>query len=83
MDTQIEKTQGQRLAEKLVEMSADVTSEDRKEATKKFKKNPETIARYLKGQALNPDFSVKLIAYFSERINKRELILMEAQDTHD
>jgi hypothetical protein len=70
------KTQLDQANELLKELAINVTSEDKKEAEKKYSRF--TIATYLKGEAKDLDIAVDLIGIFKKRIQERDKLLKKA-----
>lgn len=62
-------------SQKLVAISENVVSDDRKAAEKEFDVSYFTVHRYLKGQVKNIDLGVRLYEFFNERIEKRKAAL--------
>lgn len=69
------KTQADRLSEKLLQIKVDVTKDDRTEAVKQLGLTIQTISNYLNGKVWENDTAVKLIEFFSKRIAKREKVI--------
>lgn len=65
-------TQAERLAAILVQLKPDVSAQDRKDACDKLQTTNANISRYLKGQVLDNDTAVKMIAFFRKKIAERE-----------
>lgn len=64
-------TQAQRLGNKLIGLSVDVTSEDRIACTKELEVSKTTISNYLNGKIRDNDTAVSLITFFTKRIESR------------
>lgn len=74
-----EKTQAQRLAERLELLKTDITKLDRKEAKKKFKLSTDMLSRYLTNnpETTSSDTAARLIEFFKDRIDKREQVIQD------
>ena len=65
------------LNKKLSKIAVNVTSEDRKKATSQLDLTRQTISNYLNGKGESIDTGVKVLQFFSNRINKRAQALAE------
>lgn len=63
-------TQLDRANSALIALSADVTTEDRREAETHYSEF--TIVQYLKGRGKNLDTAMALLDFFRKRINNRD-----------
>jgi hypothetical protein len=69
------KTQSERLAEKLQELKVDITKDDRDKAVSQLGLTIQTISHYLNGRVRQNDTAAKLIEFFSKRIARRDKVL--------
>ncbi len=74
--TSNELTQKERFSAELKRIQPDVTASDRSEAMLSLGiKSPMTISDYLNGKVRDNDTAASLIAFFKERIQKRNEVL--------
>lgn len=64
-----------RIRQQLLMLSPDVTPQDRSLCMEKLKISKATACAYLKGVVSNNDLALKMILFYSSRIDERELKL--------
>ncbi|MFC4261896.1 hypothetical protein ACFOWM_03335 [Ferruginibacter yonginensis] len=75
MNTTRVLTQKEELGNKLKAIKQDVTAEDKKEYIKENDTTPQTISRYLKGGVLDISTGIKMLTFFSQKIQERNALI--------
>lgn len=63
----------QQTKERLIEISTKINTKDRLKAAMYLGVHPETINRYLRGEAKKPLFALELLSFFVGLVNQRDI----------
>ncbi len=77
MQSKSGKTQAERLSGELLAIKPDITTADRKALENAEGYTRSTISDYLNGRGKDNDTSVKMLAFFRERIAEREKMIAQ------
>jgi len=68
-------TQAEKLGQELQKLKLNITTQDKKDACRKFNVHTNTVQNYLRGEGRDAGLAAKMIAFYKKQIDKRNQVL--------